>query len=145
MTMKEGYTSTMLSTCDKQEFTFGIFAAKIRLPYGRGIWPAWWLYGRDHRYNLSWPTTGEIDIMEMWGGDNKINFTDQFAHATIHWNNESDSMNPLYHKYIMKQWETPDGSMLHNNSLVYWANWTPTNISIGVNEFTYFQINTTNV
>lgn len=79
----------------------------------------------------------------MWGGNNKVNFTDQYAHATIHWNNQSDSMNPLYHKYIMEQWTTPDSSMLHNNSLVYWTEWTPTNISIGINEFIYFQINTT--
>ena len=145
MKENESYISSMLSSCFRQEFTFGKFVAKIILPYGRGIWPAWWMVGQDHRYNLSWPTTGEIDILEMWGGNNKINFTDQYAHATIHWNNASATMNPLFHTHIMEQWNTPDGSMLHNNSLVYWADWTPTNITMGVNEFIYFQVNTTNM
>ena len=39
-------------------------------------------------------------------------------------------------------WETPDNSSLHNHSLVYWTEWTPTNITIGLNEFVYFNINT---
>jgi hypothetical protein len=54
-------------------------------------------------------------------------------------------MNPVYNKYISRHWGTPDGSMLHNNSLVYWAEWTSTNITIGVNEFIYSQIDTTNL
>jgi beta-glucanase (GH16 family) len=141
--MKEGYQSAMLTTENLQEFTFGIFAAKICLPYGNGIWPAWWMYGHDHKTNLTWPTVGEIDIMEMWGSHKIPQNTDQDVHGTVHWNNQSNTMNPVYNKYIGKPWVTPDGSMLHNNSLVYWAEWTPVNISIGVNEFTYFQLNTT--
>jgi beta-glucanase (GH16 family) len=39
--MRENYTSAMLSSWSIQEFTYGKFAAKIRLPYGQGIWPAW--------------------------------------------------------------------------------------------------------
>jgi beta-glucanase (GH16 family) len=143
--IKEGYTSGMLSSQNLQEFTFGIFAAKIRLPYGKGMWPAWWLRGDDHRYNLTWPTVGEIDILEMWGGTKVPHFTDQYVHGTIHWNNESNTMNPVHNKQITTPWATPDGSMLHNNSLVYWTEWTPTNISIGVNEFIYSVINTTNI
>jgi beta-glucanase (GH16 family) len=143
--MKEGYQSAMLSSTGLQEFTFGIFAAKIRLPFGKGIWPAWWMYGHDYKNNLTWPTVGEIDILEMFGGSQMPNYTDQYAHATVHWNNQSNTMNPVFNKYIGKPWGTPDGSMLHNNSLVYWAEWTPINISIGVNEFTYFQMNTTNI
>ena len=72
-------------------------------------------------------------------------YTDQYAHGTVHWNNQSNTMNPVYNKQIANVWKTPDGSMLHNNSLVYWTEWTPTNISIGVNEFIYSQINTTNI
>jgi beta-glucanase (GH16 family) len=143
--MKEGYQSAMLTTADKQEFTFGVFAAKILLPYGKGIWPAWWMVGHDHETGLDWPTVGEIDTLEMWGGNSKVNFTDQYAHGTVHWNNESNTMNPVFNKWILKSWGTPDGSMLHNNSLVYWAEWTPTNITIGVNEFIYSQLDTTNL
>jgi hypothetical protein len=49
------------------------------------------------------------------------NYTDQYAHGTVHWNNQSNTMNPVYTKYIETVWATPDGSMLHNNSLVYWT------------------------
>jgi hypothetical protein len=42
--MKEQYQSAMLTTADIHEFTFGVFAAKTRLPYGDGIWPAWWMW-----------------------------------------------------------------------------------------------------
>lgn len=52
-------------------------------------------------------------------------------------------MNPVYNQYLSAVWETPDGTMLHNNSLVYWAEWTATSIRIGINEFIYSQINTT--
>ena len=141
--MKEGYQSAMLTTLYLQEFTFGTFAAKIRLPYGIGIWPAWWILGHDHTHQLSWPTVGEIDIVEMWGGSTPLHYNDQHAYATVHWNNQSNTMNPWYNKAIAAPWQTPDGSMLHNNSLVYWTEWTPTNITVGVNEFIYFRLNTT--
>jgi len=143
--MEEGYTSAILSSVDLQEFTFGVFAAKIRLPYGKGIWPAWWMWGHDHKTNLDWPTVGEIDILEMWGGNQLANFTDQYIHGSVHWNNQSNTMNPYYDKYISIPWGTPDGSILHNNSLVYWAEWTPTKISIGVNEFIYSVVDTTDL
>jgi beta-glucanase (GH16 family) len=139
------YNSSCLSSENLQEFTFGVFAAKIRLPYGRGLWPAWWLLGHDQKYGLTWPTTGEIDILEMWGGNNVSNYTDQFAHGTLHFNNQSYSMNPLHYAGIGERWQPPDNSSLHNNSLVYWAEWTPTKLNIGVNEFAFFQLNSTNV
>ncbi|CAF1005812.1 unnamed protein product [Adineta ricciae] len=143
---KEGYTSAMLSSVGLREFTFGKFAAKICLPYGQGIWPAWWLLGNAwNKYKLYWPTVGEIDILEMIGGRQWGTPNDKIAHATIHWNNASNAMSPLYHASYGTQWQTPDGSLLHNNSLVYWTEWTPTQISIGLNEFTYFQFNTTNI
>ncbi len=122
-----------------------LYAPVLCLPYGKGIWPAWWLVGHDHKYNLTWPTVGEIDILEMWGGSKISNYTDQYAHGTVHWNNQSNTMNPVYNKYTGKVWGTPDNSTLHNNSLVYWAEWTPGNINIGVNEFTYFVVNTTDM
>jgi beta-glucanase (GH16 family) len=143
--MREGNASAMLTSENLQEFTFGIWAAKIRLPYGQGMWPAWWLVGSGMKYGLHWPTVGEIDILEMVGGTKQTNSTDQYAHGTVHWNNQSNTMNPVYNKYTSSIWRTPDGSMLHNNSLVYWTEWTPTNIAIGVNEFTYYQLNTTHI
>ncbi|CAF1193089.1 unnamed protein product [Adineta ricciae] len=144
--LKEGLTSGMYASKNLQEFTFGIWAAKIQLPYGKGIWPAWWLLGNADKYKLKWPTCGENDILEMVGGNNvSVNLTDQYAHGTVHWNNQSNTMKPVFNKQIHQQWKTPDDSMLHNHSLVYWTEWTPEQITIGVNEFIYSRINTTNL
>jgi beta-glucanase (GH16 family) len=142
---KEAYTSAMLRGQNLQEFTFGVFAAKIRMPYGQGMWPAWWIVGNGQKYKLWWPTSGEIDIIEMIGGNTRAPLADQYSHATIHWNNQSNTMNPEYNKATTQQWKTPDDSMLHNHSLVYWTEWTPTNITIGINEFAYLWFNTTNI
>ena len=60
------YTSARLVTKDKFEQRFGRFEARIRLPYGQGIWPAFWMLGADIDEN-PWPGAGEIDIMEYRG------------------------------------------------------------------------------
>ncbi len=39
------------------------FVARIKLPSGHGMWPAFWTYGSP------WPTRGEIDIIEFRGGE----------------------------------------------------------------------------
>ena len=57
------YTSARLITKDKFEQRYGRFEARIRLPYGQGIWPAFWMLGADIDEN-PWPGAGEIDIME---------------------------------------------------------------------------------
>ncbi|RDY62015.1 glycoside hydrolase family 16 protein [Flagellimonas nanhaiensis] len=60
------YTSARLLTKDKFEQQYGRFEARIRLPYGQGIWPAFWMLGADIDEN-PWPGAGEIDIMEYRG------------------------------------------------------------------------------
>ena len=60
------YTSARLLTKGKFEQKYGRFEARIRLPYGQGIWPAFWLLGDDSNANV-WPNIGEIDIMEYRG------------------------------------------------------------------------------
>jgi beta-glucanase (GH16 family) len=60
------YTSARLSTKGLFEQAYGRFEARIRLPYGQGIWPAFWLLGADCDEN-EWPNCGEIDIMEYRG------------------------------------------------------------------------------
>ena len=143
----KSYTSARLRSQNLQQFTFGIFAAKIRLPYGQGLCPAWWLLGNADKYNLTWPTAGEIDIVEMPGGNRNSTGTrsDITAHGNVHWNSKSNTMNPVANAMREGEWRTPDYSKLHNNSLVYWTEWTPDNITIGVNEFAYYHFNTTNI
>lgn len=61
------YTSARLLTKGKLEQTYGRFEARMRLPYGQGIWPAFWLLGDDLNGTEVWPQIGEIDIMEYVG------------------------------------------------------------------------------
>jgi len=60
------YTSARLTTKGKFEQSYGRFEARIRLPYGQGMWPAFWMLGADIDTN-PWPACGEIDIMENAG------------------------------------------------------------------------------
>lgn len=60
------YTSARLLTKGKLEQTYGRFEARMRLPWGQGIWPAFWMLGADIDTN-PWPGAGEIDIMEFRG------------------------------------------------------------------------------
>ena len=61
-----GYTSARLLTKGLFDQQYGRFEARIRLPFGQGIWPAFWMLGADIDTN-SWPAAGEIDIMEFRG------------------------------------------------------------------------------
>lgn len=63
------YTSARLLTKGKFEQTYGRFEARIRLPWGQGLWPAFWLLGDDSNGTEIWPQIGEIDIMEYVGDE----------------------------------------------------------------------------
>ncbi|KNY29671.1 family 16 glycosylhydrolase [Pseudobacteroides cellulosolvens] len=62
----KNYTSARLKTLGKFEAQYGKFEARMKLPYGQGIWPAFWMLGNDID-STSWPVCGEIDIMEFIG------------------------------------------------------------------------------
>ncbi|GAB7050205.1 glycoside hydrolase family 16 protein [Catenuloplanes indicus] len=60
------YTSARLMTNGKFTQTYGRFEARLKLPKGQGIWPAFWMLGADIG-SVGWPNSGEIDIMENVG------------------------------------------------------------------------------
>jgi len=71
------YTSARLITKEKFAQAYGRFEARIKIPYGQGIWPAFWLLGDDID-KVGWPVCGEIDIMENIGREPAM------VHGTIH-------------------------------------------------------------
>jgi beta-glucanase (GH16 family) len=71
------YTSARLITKNKFAAKYGRFEARIKIPYGQGLWPAFWLLGSDID-SRGWPTCGEIDIMENIGREPAT------IHGTIH-------------------------------------------------------------
>ncbi|ACU39141.1 family 16 glycosylhydrolase [Actinosynnema pretiosum subsp. pretiosum] len=71
------YTSARINTSGKFTTTYGKVEARMKLPRGKGIWPAFWMLGQDIGSN-PWPNSGEIDIMEFLGHEqNKV-------YGTIH-------------------------------------------------------------
>ena len=72
-----GYTSARLKTQGRFAQAYGRFEARIRVPRGQGIWPAFWMLGADID-QLGWPRCGEIDVMENIGREPAI------VHGTIH-------------------------------------------------------------
>ena len=60
------YTSTRLKSQGLYAQAYGRFEARIRIPHGQGVWPAFWLLGDDIG-KVGWPRCGEIDIMENIG------------------------------------------------------------------------------
>ncbi|MGH9493842.1 MAG: glycoside hydrolase family 16 protein [Candidatus Sulfotelmatobacter sp.] len=71
------YTSARLKTQGKFAQAYGRFEARIKVPRGQGMWPAFWMLGADIA-KVQWPTCGEIDIMENVGKEPYL------VHGTIH-------------------------------------------------------------
>lgn len=71
------YTSARIKTQGLFEYGYGRFEARIKMPYGPGIWPAFWMLGADIE-STPWPQCGEIDIMEGRGQEPHI------IHGTVH-------------------------------------------------------------
>ena len=60
------YTSARLLTKNRFEVAYGRVEARVKVPTGSGLWPAFWMLGTDID-QVNWPQTGEIDIMEVVG------------------------------------------------------------------------------
>ena len=74
------YTSARLLTKGKWSWTFGRMEARIKIPRGQGIWPAFWMLGTNID-SVSWPACGEIDIMENIGKTNELGKVYGTAHG----------------------------------------------------------------
>jgi beta-glucanase (GH16 family) len=108
------YTSARLKTQGLQAFTYGRIEARMRLPYGQGIWPAFWALGSDIE-QVGWPQSGEIDILEHIGSEPMT------IHGALHGPGYSGADN-VGHSYTL-----PSGSVstvFHLDAI----EWEPTEI-----------------
>lgn len=71
------FTSARIKTQGLFEQTYGRFEARIKMPWGPGLWPAFWLLGSNVE-TVDWPECGEIDILEYRGQQPNL------IHGTIH-------------------------------------------------------------
>jgi len=75
--IRRDYTSARLLTRGKFTQRYGRLEARLKVPFGQGIWPAFWMLGANID-SAGWPTCGEVDIMEQVGREPSTN------HGTLH-------------------------------------------------------------
>ncbi|WP_126971194.1 family 16 glycosylhydrolase [Gynurincola endophyticus] len=103
------YTSSKIITRDKKFFKYGRIDIRAQLPYGQGIWPAFWLMPQ-HEVFGGWPSSGEIDMMEMVGN------TPNQSHGTLHYGPGPSSV------HSTSSYTLPSG-ILHDEFHVYSLIW----------------------
>ncbi|MFU8873974.1 ricin-type beta-trefoil lectin domain protein [Micromonospora sp. SL4-19] len=110
------YTSARLLTAGTFTQAYGRFEARIKIPRGQGIWPAFWMLGNDIATN-PWPNSGEIDIMENIGREPST------VHGSLHGPGYSGG-NPL-----TGQTSLPGGQALADAFHTYAVDWAPDSIT----------------
>jgi len=119
-----GYTSARITTAGKFSRRYGRFEARIKLPEGQGIWPAFWMLGDDIA-KVNWPGCGEIDIMENIGKEPGM------VHGTIH--------GPGYagDKGIGSPFSLPEGKKFADDFHIFAVEWEPQAIRFYVDDQLY--------
>ncbi len=110
-----GFTSARIKTLGKFEFKYGKVEARIKIPRGQGMWPAFWMLG-DNVAAVPWPACGEIDVMENIGKEPSI------VHGTVHGPGYSGKAG------ITSQYVLPGGPALADDFHVYSVEWAPESI-----------------
>ena len=106
------------------EQTYGRFEARIQLPWGQGLWPAFWMLGTNSNV---WPQRGEIDIMENRGSEPTIN------KGSVHGPGYSGG------ESVGKDYELTNGRF-DNEFHVFGIEWGPNYINYYVDDVLYNQI-----
>ena len=108
------YTSARIKTKGLFSQAYGRVEARMQLPLGKGIWPAFWMLGDDIG-TAGWPKAGEIDIMENIGEAGRV-------YSTLHGPEYSGA------KGISAKYDLPAGEVVNTGFHVYAVEWSPNNI-----------------
>ena len=122
--VSRNYTSARLKTAGKFSQAYGRFEARIKIPYGQGMWPAFWMLGDDIA-TAGWPTCGEIDIMENIGKEPST------VHGTLHGPGYSASAG------ITAPYNLPAGKRFADDFHVFAVEWEPNAIRFYVDDVLY--------
>jgi beta-glucanase (GH16 family) len=120
------YTSARLLTKGKFSQKYGRFEARIQIPAGQGLWPAFWMLGANID-TVNWPSCGEIDVMENIGKEPSIN------HGSLHMpaagtTNDSD---------LTASYTLPGNAKLSDAFHTYAIEWSSTAIAFYVDDTLY--------
>jgi beta-glucanase (GH16 family) len=120
------YTSARIKTLGKFSQQYGRFEARIQIPEGQGIWPAFWMMG-DNINSVNWPSCGEIDVMENIGKEPSIN------HGSMHMPaSGSTSDDQLTGMYTLA-----GGGKLGDAFHIYAIEWTSSQVAFYVDDTLY--------
>ncbi|HVH88273.1 MAG TPA: glycoside hydrolase family 16 protein [Terriglobales bacterium] len=122
--VSRSYTSARLKTAGKFSQKYGRFEARIKMPRGKGIWPAFWMLGDDIS-SIGWPKCGEIDIVENLGSEPSI------AHGTIHGPGYSGGHG------IGSPFSLPNNKHFSDNFHLFAVEWEPQEIRFYVDDHLY--------
>jgi beta-glucanase (GH16 family) len=117
------HTSARLDTEGKYTFRYGRIEARLRMPAGAGLHPAFWALGANLP-KVGWPRCGEIDVIELIGSEPAT------AHGTIHAADSSGADESRGHEYHA---ERSMADAFHT----YAADWSPIAIVHSVDETIY--------
>ncbi len=121
------YTSSRIKTEGKYAVRYGRIEARMKIPHGQGIWPAFWMLGADVG-TAGWPKCGEIDTMENIGKEPNV------VHGTVHGPGYSGA-HSIGHPYT-----TPDDKPLSDDFHVYGVEWEPQSITFLLDGHAYFTV-----
>jgi len=121
------YTSARVITAGTVEVAYGRIEARIKIPTGQGLWPAFWMLGNDLA-EVGWPEAGEIDIMENVGRE------PERVHGTIHGPGYSGG------NAIGRGTSLPGGGAFADGFHVYAVDWYPDRIVWSLDGEPYFTV-----
>ncbi|MEU1600001.1 lectin [Streptomyces sp. NPDC005708] len=115
------YTSARLNTSGKFTAQYGHVEARMKIPRGQGMWPAFWMLGTP----VNWPDSGEIDIME------NVGYEPSTVHGTIHGPGYSGSGG------IGAPYSLPGGQAFADAFHTFAVDWAPDSITWSVDGNVY--------
>jgi beta-glucanase (GH16 family) len=126
------FTSARIKTQGKYTLKYGKIEARMKIPFGQGMWPAFWMLGDDID-TVGWPKCGEIDVMENIGKEGSI------VHGTVH--------GPQYFGKdgISSQYSLPAGKALSGDFHVYAVLWSPDSIKFLLDDAAYATVTPTSL
>jgi beta-glucanase (GH16 family) len=110
------YTSGRVVTRGRLNMLYGKVSARIKMPSGQGLWPAFWLLGADER----WPQSGEIDVIELPSKSDVYNAT---LHGPIRGTSDTQQ--------VQSSGPIPD---LSTDFHEYWVRRIPDSITVGIDQ-----------
>lgn len=118
------YTSARIESQGRFELKYGRVEARIKLPKGQGIWPAFWMLGSNFNA-IGWPNCGEVDIMENIGREPSL------IHGSLHGPGYSGA-NPLSGTFTL-----PNDARFSDDFHLFAIEWEPQTIRFYVDDKLY--------